>query len=451
MIYLLTLASVSLVFLNYIMKLDFIIIGIVWVLLFFLLSHRYTKQWIYPKESKFIRKLFFTALIFRLLWVIFSYFYYLIKTGVPFEFGASDSQAYHDAAVWFLDAGWETTMDYLNTGAKGDMGYPLYLYFIYTIMGPNIFLTRVIKSILSAWMCVLVYKLAKRNLGEEVGRMAGIFCCLMPNLIIYCGLHLKETEMIFLTVASLGMADKILRQSSVKFWEVVILALLVVAIFFFRSVLGAAVVFAIFTSLVFTTTKLVGNWNRAILITWAVIAVGVMAGGTIANEAKGLWDTRSENQTAKRDYQVYKGYEWAKYATGTVMAPMIFILPFPTMVDVDEQYNQQLINGGNFVRNFLGVFVLIAFYNVFFRKRNWRDLSLIGSFEIAYLGIIATSGFANAERFLLPGLPVLLIIAAYGVTLVSRRNYKWVRAWFWVIPILLFSWAFFKLGTRGLF
>jgi hypothetical protein len=433
------------------MGLEFITIGIVWVLIFFLLSHRYTFQWSTFEEGKYIRKLFFTALLLRLIWVVVSYFFYLIKTGTPFEFGSSDAISYHDEAVWFHEMGWSVTFDYLKTRAIGDRGYSFYLAVLYSVIGPNIFLTRVIKSLLSSWMCVMVYRMAKRNLNDEVARMAGIFCCLMPNLIMYCGLHLKETEMIFLTVASLEKADSMLHKGSLKVWDVVIEALLIISIFFFRSVLGAAVIFAIFSALVFTTNRLVGNWNRVVLITWAIIGLAVLAGGAIANEARGLWETRSENQAAKRNYQVYKGYKWAQYATGAVMAPMIFVLPFPTMVDVDEQYNQQLMNGGNYVRNFLGVFVLIALFDALFRTKNWRDLSLMGAFEVAYLGIIASSGFANAERFLLPGVPVLLVMAAYGISLVSARNYRWVKIWYWVVPIMVFGWAFFKLGTRGLF
>ena len=164
-----------------------------------------------------------------------------------------------------------------------------------------------------------------------------------------------------------------------------------------------------------------------------------------------MWEQRGLNQTAKRSSQTAKGNQWAKYATGTVMAPMMFILPFPTMVDVDEQYNQQMISGGNYVRNFLGVFVLIAIFSAIFITKNWRDLSLIGSFVIAYLGIVSTSGFANSERFLLPALPVLLIMAAYGVTQLNAKYYRFVKIWYWVVPVMAVAWAFFKLGSRGLF
>jgi hypothetical protein len=176
----------------------------------------------------------------------------------------------------------------------------------------------------------------------------------------------------------------------------------------------------------------------------------VMAGGTIANEAQSLWEHRSENQTAKRDWQVRKGVEWAKYATGTVMAPMMFVLPFPTMVDVDEQYNQQLIHAGNYVKNFMGIFVIIAVFDAILRRKNWRDLSLLGSFVISYLGVICMSGFANSERFLLPGLPFLLIMAAYGISILDKSYFKWVKLWYWVVPVMVIGWAVFKLGSRGI-
>ena len=449
MIYFISLAIVSIIFINHMMKFDFLIIGIAWILLFFLLSVRYTRKWADIPEKNYIRKLFFTALTFRIVWVLFSYIYYFIKTGLPFEFGSSDALAYHDAAIWMKEIGWSQTMDYLSTKSIADSGYPIYLTILYTIFGDSVLIVRILKAVLGAWSCVLLYKLASRNVGEEAGRMAGIFCCLMPNLIMYCGLHLKEIEMIFLTIAALERADNLLR-TKVTFWKVLLVAALIISLFTFRTVLGVTVIFAIGTSLVFSSSTMMSSWNRVVLITWAIIAIMVMAGGTIANEAQSLWEHRSENQTAKRDWQVRKGVEWAKYATGTVMAPMMFVLPFPTMVDVDEQYNQQLIHAGNFVKNFMGIFVIIAVFDAILRRKNWRDLSLLGSFVISYLGVICMSGFANSERFLLPGLSFLLIMAAYGISILDKSYFKWVKLWYWVVPVMVIGWAVFKLGSRGI-
>ncbi len=449
-IYLLSLGAVSLIFVKYMLGLDFLIIGIVWVLLFFGLSSRFSRKWVDYDEKRFTRKLFITALLFRIVWVLFSYIFFIIKTGIPFEFSAADSFDYHACAEWYIDIGWSEASDRLALTPLSDRGYIIYLTGLYSIFGPNILITRFIKAILSAFSCVLIYRLARRNVGEPAGKLAGIFCCLMPNLIMYCGLHLKETEMLFLTIFALERADDLLRSKSVSVWKIIVVVLLTLSLFTFRTVLGVAVLFAILTALVFSSQSVLSRWNRTILIFWAVVGLLVMAGGTITNEAQGYWESRDENQVAKREHQMSKGVSWAKYATGAVMAPIMFVLPFPTMVDVDQQYNQQLMHGGNFVRNFLGGFVLLTLFSALFVKKNWRDLSMIGTFVVTYLGIICMSGFANAERFLLPGLPILLTLAAYGVTLLNGRNYQWVRVWFWIVPLLVVGWAVFKLGSRGI-
>ena len=257
--------------------------------------------------------------------------------------------------------------------------------------------------------------------------------------------------MIFLIVAYLERADYLIRSKHYNILNIALPVFLALVLFTFRTVLGAVAVFSLVTALVFTNTSVIGRKKRIMLISWGVLAALTLTGGTIINEIDGLMEDRNVNQSNKRLMQTEKGNQWAQYATGTVMAPMMFVLPFPTMVDVDEQYNQQMLSGGNYVRNFLGGFVLIALFSAIFITKNWRNLSLIGSFVIAYLGIISTSGFANSERFLLPGLPVLLIMAAYGVTLLNAKNYKFIKIWYWVVPVMAFAWAFFKLGSRGLF
>ena len=319
------------------------------------------------------------------------------------------------------------------------------------IFGENVLFPRLINSVFSAATVPLIYLLAKRNIGEEGGRLAAIFACFMPNLIFYCGLHMKEAFMIFLIVAYLERADYLIRSKHYNILNIALPVFLALVLFTFRTVLGAVAVFSLVTALVFTNTSVIGRKKRIMLISWGVLAALTLTGGTIINEIDGLMEDRNVNQSNKRLMQTEKGNQWAKYATGTVMAPMMFVLPFPTMVDVDEQYNQQMLSGGNYVRNFLGGFVLIALFSAIFITKNWRNLSLIGSFVIAYLGIVSSSGFANSERFLLPGLPVLLIMAAYGVTLLNAKNYRFIKIWYWVVPVMAFAWAFFKLGSRGLF
>lgn len=273
----------------------------------------------------------------------------------------------------------------------------------------------------------------------------------MPNLIMYCGLHLKETEMIFLEVVFLERLDFLLRSRKVTFWNILFPSIVAVSLFFFRTVLGAAAVFSFATAVLFSSAPVMKKgWRRTALIGWGMLGLLVASGGTIMTEVESFWEQRDESVTKKRTEQTLRGNQWAQYATGAVMAPMVFVLPFSTMVDVDQQYSQQERHGGNFIRNFMGFFAILAVFEAF-RRKKWRNFSLIGSFVIAYLGVVSLSGFSNSERFLLPGLPCLIIMWAYGISILNTKSYKLLTPWAVMVCVMEVAWAFFKLGSRGLF
>ena len=453
LIYLGVLAMVTFFFFSHAMSLTFIIMGIVWVVGFFSLTYFTSQRWQSIPTKRFLVSVGLTAFGLRVVWVVFSYFFYIEQTGEPFEFNAADSWAYWEDGAWLATQKWSTVIDYLFTSREGvsDSGYLFYLATLYKITGPSIIVARLFKCLWGSATVLLLYNVAKRNIGEEGGRLTAVMACFMPNLIIYCGLHLKETEMLFLLVAFLERTDYLLRSRKYNMWTIALPVVLLLALFTFRTVLGIAGVFAFISGMVFMSTSVIGRKKRVMLIVWVIVAAVTLAGGVLRNEVEGLWEDRGSNVENKRMEQSARGNQWAKYVTGTVMAPMMFVLPFPTMVDVDEQYNQQVVSGGNYVRNFFGGFVLLAMLSAFFVKKNWRDLSFVGAFVVAYLGIVSMSGFSNSERFLLPGLPVLLIMAAYGVTLLNARTYRYLKIWYWIVPLMSIAWAYFKLGSRGLF
>lgn len=450
--YFVSLAVVSVVFNRYAIGWQFMLLGVIEVVTFFMFSTICSQRWRALSKKTFISKLFWTAFLLRIVWVVFSFFFYKSLTGVPYEPGAADSMGYHATAEWLKSRSWSFVFSYLFGGAAvSDSGYALYLTTFYKLFGTGLFLPRIVKALLSAITCVLVYKVAARSIDENTGRLAGVFCLFAPNLIIYCGLHLKETEMIFLSVAFLERSDYLLRTRNYNLWTIFLPLLLAVSLFLFRTVLGAVAVFSLLTGLLFTSTRIVGKLKKVFVMFWMILGIAYFAGGTIATEVEGYLSERTENQASKRYEQTRGGNLWAKYATGAVMAPMIFVLPFSTMVNVDDQYNQQIIHGGNFVRNFMGFFVILALIFALFINKDWRNMSLVGSYVIGYLGVISMSGFANSERFLLPALPALIVLWAYGVSVLNKKSFRYFKYWIAIVFLMQVAWAYFKLGSRGLF
>ena len=453
--YVVALILVSVLFFNNAMSLLWMVFGLVEVVAFFYVSNRLTRNWINYSPRLFEKKVFFTALIIRVVYVLFSYLFYNLMTGQPFEYGTADAIGYHQSALWvrelLLSGKIQTYFSYI-AGRYSDMGYPFSLGVQYVLTFGSILVARLVKAALSAYMCLLIYRLAKRNFGEYVGRMAAVFTLVIPHFIYYCGLHLKETEMVFLSVWFLERIDFVIRTKHLSFKLLLLPVFLLVSLFFFRTVLGVTAVFAVGTAILFSEAKVLNKHKRMILLLWGASAVLVFLGGSISTEIEEVWQkSGSEEQSKNMEWRSQRegGNQFAKYAGATVFAPLIFTIPFPTMVHVDYQENQMMVNGNNYVKNILSFFVILAFYLIIKRKL-WRKHTLLIAYILTYLGILALSHFAQSERFHLPALPIALIFAAYGISEMTNQHKKLFNYWTLFILVVIIGWSWFKLAGRGL-
>ena len=458
LLYFLALLAVTFMYFSHAMDAVWFFFGIAEVVGFFYFSNSLTKKWAEISPKRFIHKVFYTALGIRIAWVVFSYFFYQSMTGQPFEFGAADAMFYDGIARYgsslIADGNFFITDElskYSGGLAFSDFGYPVYLSFIYALTGKSILIARLIKAIWAAWTCVLVYKYATRNFGEPAGRIAAVFCVLMPNLIYYCGLHLKETEMVFLTVAAVERTDFLLRSNKYVFANLYIPILLVMLLFLFRTVLGAAVLFAFISALIFSTSRLLKFSNRVIITAWVIIALSFFMGGKISNEVQDVWARRKTNQKETLEWRADRegGNVFSRYASSAVFAPAIFIIPIPTMVSIEWQQNQQLLHGGNFVKEIMAFFLLFAFLMIL-NDGKWRDFTMPGVFTLSYLMVIAFSAFAQSERFHLPIIPFYLMFAAYGVTRVTKSTKNYFIWYMIILFAIIMAWNWFKLAGRGM-
>jgi len=453
-LYMIVLVFCNMIFFKNALSMMWWVFGLVEVIGFFYFANQLTRQWGKFSTKKFVKQLFKTALVIRLVWMVFSYFFYTYMTGQPFEFDAGDAVGYHESAMWVSTCisgdGLKPFFDSLQ-GRFSDMGYSLYLGCQYWITGNSIFIARLLKVLYGAYTCVLIYKLTVRNFGEETGRMAAIFCMLMPNLILYTGLHTKEVEMVLLTVAFMERSDWMFRNKNFNFAEIAPPIVLAGSLFFFRTVLGATAIFALFTTLLFTSTKVLGMGKRVILIVWVLLTVGYFVGSRLSTEVEDVWKAREANQTTSMEWRSVRenGNKFAKYATGAVFAPIIFIIPFPTIIETPLQQNQKIINGGNYVKNILAFFVIFSMIWIL-KEGKWREYITMGAFTIGYLLVVAMSSFAHSERFHQPALPFLLVFAAFGISKVTNTQKKYFTWYMAFIFIAIVAWSWFKLAGRGM-
>jgi len=468
-VYLMALVIVSIVFSAFSLPWYYLLSGIVAVLVFFLYGSTMAKDMSINKirkEKAFEKKIFLIALIPRLLFMFLIYWVFQANYGNTFGFENADADFYDKLGTFvsgLISDGnfhfYDEISHWAGHNDISDMGYGVYVGFVYWLTGNSIIVVRLIKCLISSFTVLLIYRLAKRNFGEQTARIAAIFIALWPNFWYYCAVHLKETEMVFLAVLFVEQAEQMLRSRQFTAWKVIPVLLIAAAMFTFRTPLGLVALLSIIFSVVMSSSRVV-SWGKRVIVGFLAIAlIGVVAGNRIQEQSRSLLEQvqsgqqrgnmewRSERKDASGNTQ-----RFAKYAGAAIFAPMIFTLPFPSMVRPFEgQEVQQLLNGGNFIKNIMSAFTILAMITLLMSGK-WREHLLPLSFMLGYLVVLTMSTFAQSERFHQPAMPFELMFAAYGLSIaVTKPKYKrWFTYWCALMFVGTIAWNWFKIAGRGL-
>ena len=465
-VYILTLAMVSMMHSAYSLPWYYMLSGVVAIILFFfygghLVERTSLIKMLRPKT--FEQRIFLISIILRAVWMFLIYSIFMQNYGDAFGFDNADAKYYHDLGEyvsWLIERGNFRFYDEISKWNGGhedisDMGYGIYVGVVYRLTDNSIIVVRFLKCIWSALTVLLVYRLAKRNFGEQTGRIAAIFCALWPNFWYYCGVHLKETEMVFLAVLFVEQADQMLRSRQFTAWKVIPVLLIGATILTFRTPLALVAFLSLIFSVVMSSQKVVSWGKRIIVGGLAVLLIIVTIGNQIEEQSKQLFETaQSDQQHNNMEWRSERehGNAFAKYAGKSVFAPLIFTIPFPTMVRPYEgQDVQQLLNGGNFIKNIISGFTIFAMF-MLLMSGQWRDHLLPLSFMLGYIVVLVMSVFAQAERFHQPAMPFEFMFAAYGLSIaVTKPKYKrWFMYWCGLMFVASIAWNWFKLAGRGL-
>ena len=465
-IYLLALGVVSFMYSEHSLPWYYMLSGVMAVLTFFLYGGYATKNLAVDKvrrEKRFERRLLLMSFIPRLLFTLLLYWLFQTNYQDAFGFEAGDAQYYHDLGEFVAMRINEAHFNFFEDIPKwnggqddiADMGYGIYVGFIYWLTGNSIIVVRLLKCVLSSITVLLIYRISKRNFDDQTARVAAIFCALWPNFWYYCAVHLKETEMVFLGVLFVEQADQMLRSRQFTAWKIIPILLIAAAIFTVRTPLGFVAILALVFSLVMSSQRVV-SWGKRIIVGFlAILLVLVVAGNRLEEKSHELFDrVQSNEQQQNMEWRARRdnGNAFAKYAGKTVFAPLIFTIPFPSMVrPFDGQDVQQIVNGGNFVKNIMSGFTIFAMIMLLMSGK-WREHLLPLSFMLGYLVVLVMSTFAQSERFHQPATPFEFMFAAYGLSIaVTKKKYKrWFTYWCVIMFVACIAWNWFKMAGRGL-
>jgi len=465
-VYLIAFAASTLIF-GYAMDARYAAVSIISTIVFFLGGASLYRNNKGASNRDFITRVFVASLVLHLVWAGYCFFYFNMFQYGHIQGDRADVEWYvpyaQDIANWVRNGFSESLNDVRlrNDGLWDDTGYPLWLAMIYLVVGGwgdtgTVLIPLIIKGILAAYCAVFIYHTAQRHFGEDVARMAAIFVALYPNMAYWTGSMMKESELVFLCCWFVDAMDGALSYNDkLTFKSILPASLIGLSFFLFRSALGLIAFAAVLAHIVLASQRIVSAGKKVIagLIVAGVLAIGL--GQSLFSQVSTVRNAiQSGEQAANMEWRTQRegGNSYAKYATATVFAPLIFTLPFPTFnMALKGQVLQLQLSGGSFIKNVLSFFVILSLFILLFSGQ-WRNHVFIIAFMCGYLAALVFSNFAQSGRFHMPVIPLILMFGAYGISIVQRRP-KLRSIWPMILVIeicICLFWNWFKLAGRGL-
>ena len=256
--------------------------------------------------------------------------------------------------------------------------------------------------------------------------------------------------MLMLAMWAVERGDYVIREKKYLTWQLASFVFLAFLLTFFRTALAWVIVLAFICALVLSSERII-NKSRRVLILFLVFFVGVsFFGGRVMEQSEVLMD-QAESTGANFEYRANRkgGNVLVSRLNKAILAPFILTIPFPTMVEIEGQYVQQLQNGGFYLKNILSFFCLFALFTLL-PQRRWRDHVMIIAFLLGYLMALGLSSFAHSGRFHHPVIPLEMIFAVYGMSQIkSIKHARWFDVFLIIEFLVILFWNWFKLRGRG--
>lgn len=441
---------------NYIMPLPILFVGIGVILFFYNAIRWYALLW--EKVKHLEVRLFFHGLFYRTIGVSCMYVLTLLydPNSLPFEISAADSWNYHYSGIIVADAIRDgqnifTALSFFWSN-ESDYGFSIVIGTLYSVFGKYPLAVKLFNAVLGSITVVRIYQITKIVYQKEQAKIAGIIIMLMPPLLWFGGMFLKETILIFLLVNASYFAMKIVDQTKLKIYYISIVLFHFGLLFYFRVVLAPILLAAIFMQITFLKFQK----KRDIFIS-IILNIGILIGSLyvmrilhmdtyvleIIEASQGQFGNELDQASRNR------GISYAAALIAPLLIAGAILTPFPSVLDFEASqlgifahFQNEIIRNGMYFFVFLGLIRAI--------RLKQKKTILVGSIAIIYILILAASGISHQDRFQILSLPFLIIFMSDGIVNRYHKQKKHWSLYLVLIFIIILMWNMFKLSIRGL-
>ena len=446
---------ITLLFFDFAMPIGLLVVGLVVVFLFFLGINYFSGAWVQRSFDQLEWRIFFIALLVRVLFVGYLYLltFYFDPDSFPFEINAADSWVYHNVTLELYEAPLSNWLDIIENRMKSrsDFGYPLFQGSVYSLFGPYTFVVRFINAILGSLTVVMLGRVVNISWGNAHAKMTAIIAMLFPTLIWYCGVQLKETLMVFVVVSSFYVIWQARSKGKWNLWMIALGFVLCFVLFFFRTFLAALV----FISILLLFIPFRENKIRSMVL--VPMLLGLYLFFSLALSSDIFTDVNNQIEDSSdffsRNLENEKGLLGDVQFDQVALAPLIVvgaaITPFPSYLNTEaRQLSIYSRFQNDLVRNVMYFFMYVGLYFVI--KNKFREHIGIVFFFVSYLAVITSAANSFQARFHMPIIPFVIIFMGVGIVEFNPKNNRYWFIYLFFIFIAQLAWTYFKLNIRGI-
>ena len=440
----------------YVMPLPILFFGFSIIVFFFFALNQYSIKWANLSTRVLQKKLFWHSLGYRLIFVGLMYLLtlWLDPQNLPFEIDAVDSKSYHFQGIEIAKEIWrgDVTRSLSRlTKSQADYGFPLYVGIVYFLFGPYTLAVQLLNALWGSLTVVYIYRITAALYDESNARFTGILAMLMPPLLWFGAMSLKETLLIFIIILIIFNAIKVVQRRQLPVFSVATMIFLISILFYFRLFLPVLIMVCIVLYFLLHFSR---RRSKKFLLLFSTLIVGIgmfkfiILSGSDRDIQKLFVASSTQFEMETNVAAKQTGISYNKSLVAPLMFMGALVTPFPSFLDFHQSQLPIYVHFFNqIIRNILYYFALVGIY--FSLKSRFRDTSIITLFGLGYIAVLAIAGVAYQTRFQLLSLPIMIIFMSEGFKHHRSFKIRWT-VYLFFMAIAIFSWNIFKLSNRGL-
>lgn len=374
-----------------------------------------------------IKHILLLVFIYQILFSYLLFSHYLINLNDSFGYNAVDSKLYSDIAKISRNLTFEDTIKYISLYLDdySDLGYPIYLKYIYFLGNGDIVVSSSLLIITNCfWQLlttIITYKLSCKIIGHKKSKYVALLWGLNTCSVFLNSSGLKEPVFSFLCMTTMWYIYKLKYNKNLT--NIIFTTLLIISTFFFRYYVSLFFIIIVMGFVIFP--YFYNKFFKTFIITSIIICLFLTS--LLAIYMPEIYNAINRTQEMYKESGII--YQFMTYI-------LAFISPIPKFFEFKTPQSLIMLTY-SIIKFYFSIFGIVAAYQIMKYKRElFYPLITISLFQIL---LLIVSGRAVDYRYAYITMPCFFILIVEGIYICKNKYIVYSYLLFASLIVIMFN------------